>query len=88
MKELRKFLGLANYHRRFVEGCSHIAIPLNALTRKGVSFKRSEQCAVAFDELKRALVSAPVLAYPNFCKPFLLFIDASSMGIGFTLGQV
>ena len=61
---------------------------MNALTRKGVSFKWSEQCAVAFDKLKRALVSAPVLAYPNFCEPFLLFVDASSTGIGFTLGQV
>ena len=88
LKELRNFLGLANYYRRFVKGCSHIAAPLNALTRKGVSFKWSEQCAVAFDKLKRALVSAPVLAYPNFCEPFLLFVDASSTGIGFTLGQV
>ena len=88
LKELRNFLGVANYYRRFVEGFSHIAAPLNALTRKGVSFKWSEQCAVAFDKLKRALVSAPVLAYPNFCEPFLLFVDASSTGIGFTLGQV
>ena len=88
LKELRNFLGLANYYRRFVKGFSHIAAPLNALTRKGVSFKWSEQCAVAFDKLKCALVSAPVLAYPNFCEPFLLFVDASSTGIGFTLGQV
>ena len=88
LKEFRNFLGLANYYRRFVKGCSHIAAPLNALTRKGVSFKWSEQCAVAFDKLKRALVSAPVLAYPNFCKPFLLLVDASSTGTGFTLRQV
>ena len=83
-KELRNFLGLANYYRRFVKGFSHIAAPLNALTRKGVSFKWSEQCALTFDKLKCALVSAPVLAYPNFCEPFLLFVDASSTGIGFT----
>ena len=88
LKELRNFLGLANRYRRFVKGFSHIAAPLNALTRKGVSFKWSEQCAVAFDKLKRALVSAPVLAYPNFCKPFLLLVDASSTGTGFTLRQV
>ena len=61
---------------------------MNALTRKSVSFKWSEQCAVAFDKLKRALVSPPGSAYPNFCEPFLLFVDASSAGIGFTLGQV
>ncbi|PFX15398.1 Retrovirus-related Pol polyprotein from transposon opus [Stylophora pistillata] len=49
---------------------------------------RPEECAVAFDKLKRALVSAPILAYPNFKEPFLLFVDASSTGIGFTLAQV
>ena len=88
LKELRNLLGLANYYRRFVKGFSHIANPLNALSKKGVSFKWTEECAVAFDKLKRALVSAPILAYPNFKEPFLLFVDASSTGIGFTLAQV
>ena len=85
LKKLRNLLGLANYYRRFVKGFSHIANPLNALTKKGVSFNWTEECAVAFDKLKRALVSAPILAYPNFKEPFLLFVDASSTGIGFTL---
>ena len=88
LKELRNFLGLANYYRRFQGGFSHIASPLNALTKKGVSFNWTEECVVAFDKLKRVLVSAPVLAYPNFKEPFLLFVDASSMGIGFTLAQI
>ncbi|PFX13456.1 Retrovirus-related Pol polyprotein from transposon 17.6 [Stylophora pistillata] len=88
LKELRNFLGLANHYRRFVKGFSHIANPLNALTKKGFSFNWTEECAVAFDKLKRALVSAPILAYPNFKEPFLLFVDASSTGIGFTLAQV
>ena len=57
------------------------------MTRKGVKFCWSESCAGAFDKLKRALVSAPILAYPNFKEPFLLFVDASSSGIGFTLAQ-
>ena len=60
LKELRNFLGLANYYRRFVKGFSHIANPLNGLTKKGVYFNWTEDCAVAFDKLKRALVSAPI----------------------------
>ena len=88
LKELRSFLGLANYYRRFVRGFSHIANPLNALTKKNVPFVWTVACAEAFDKLKRALVSAPILAYPNFREPFLLFVDASSTGIGFTLAQI
>ena len=86
-KQLRTFMGLANYYRRFVKGFPHIASPLNALTKKGVKFEWTEACSEAFDKLKRALVSAPILAYPNFKEEFLLFVDASSTGIGFTLAQ-
>ena len=87
LKELRSFLGLANYYRRFVRGFSHIASPLNALTKKNVPFVWTVACAEAFDKLKRALVSAPILAYPNFREPFLLLVDVSSTGIGFTFAQ-
>ena len=87
IKELRAFMGLANYYRRFVKGFAHIASPLNALTKKGVKFAWTKACADAFDKLKRALVSAPILAYPDFKQEFLLFVDASSTGIGFTLAQ-
>ena len=61
LKELRSFLGLANYYRRF----SNTANPLNALTKKNVPFAWTVACADTFDKLKRALVSAPILAYPN-----------------------
>ena len=88
LKELTSFLGLANYYRRFVRGFSNIANPLNALSKKNVPFVWTVACAEEFDKLKRALVSAPILAYPNFREPFLLFVDASSTGIGFTLGQI
>ena len=88
LKELRNFLGLANYYRRFIKGFAHTASPVNALTRKGVSFLWTKDCANAFDKLKRALVFVPVLAYPDFKEPFLLFVDASSTGIGFTLAQI
>ena len=87
LKELKSFLGLANYYRRFIKGFSEIASPLNALTKKGVKFCWSESCAVAFDRLKRTLISAPVLAFPNSDEQFLLYVDASSTGIGFALAQ-
>ena len=87
LKQLRTFLGLANYYRCFIKGFVHIARPLNVLTKKGVKFSWTQSCDDAFDKLKRALVSAPILVYPNFKEPFLLFVDASSMGIGFTLAQ-
>ena len=88
LKELKSFLGLANYYRRFIKCFSEIASPLNALTKKGVKFCWSESCAVAFDRLKRALISAPVLAFPNFDEQFLLYVDASSTGIGFALAHI
>ena len=87
LKQLRIFLGLANYYRRFIRGFAHIARPLNALTKKGVKFCWTQSCDDAFDKLKDASVFAPSLAYPNFKIPFLLFVDASSTGIGFTLAQ-
>ena len=88
LKELKSFLGLANYYRRFIKGFSEIASPLNALTKKGVKFFWSESCANAFDRLKRALISASFLAFPDFEEQFLLYVDASSTGIGFALAQV
>lgn len=87
LKELRTFMGLANYYSRFVKGFTCIANSLNALTKKGSKFEWTEACTDAFDKLKRALISVPILAYPDFTNEFLLFIDASSTGIGFTLAQ-
>ena len=88
LKDLKSFLGLANYYRRFIKGFSEISSPLNALTKKGVKFSWFESCAVAFDRLKRAMIPAPVLAFPNFEEQFLLYVDASSTGIGFALAQI
>ena len=88
LKELKSFLGLPYYYRRFIKGFSEITSPLTALTKKRVKFCWSESCAVALDRLKRALISAPVLAFPNFDEQFLLYVDASSTGIGFALAQI
>lgn len=87
-KSLKSFLGLSNYYRRFVRDFAKIASPLNALTRKSVRFQWTQECQQAFDTLKKALISAPILAYPNFTLPFQLHVDASDTAIGYVLAQV
>ncbi|KAG1941393.1 interleukin-1 receptor accessory protein-like 1-A [Pimephales promelas] len=85
--ELRSFLGLASYYRRFVRDFATIASPLHQLTNKGRRFGWSEDCAVAFRQLKAALIDAPVLAYPDPNQPFLVDTDASNVGVGAVLSQ-
>ena len=78
---------MANYYRRFVESFSTTARPLHHPTEKSVHFKWTPECQVAFDSLHTQLTSTPILAYPNFKKPFLLDTDASDSGIGAVLSQ-
>ncbi|CAC5392664.1 Retrovirus-related Pol polyprotein from transposon 297 [Mytilus coruscus] len=89
-KQVRSFLGMCNYYRRFVDSYSKIATPLNGLLKKERerSFKWNKECQVAFDNLKQALLTPPVLAYPDMNKPFMLTCDASNSAIGFVLGQL
>jgi transposase InsO family protein len=90
-KQLQSFLGLANYYRRNIEGFAHIAGPLTDLLRKectSVSAAWTTGCQKAFDELKRRLTTAPILAHPDFSKPFLVKPDASAYGVGAVLSQV
>ena len=87
VKELRSFLGLSNYYRRFVEGFSKIASPLNRLTRKDAVFSWSPECQSAFQTLKDRLCYPPILSYPDFSHPFHLFTDASQTAVGYVLGQ-
>ena len=88
VKTVRSFLGLANYYRRFVKDFSKIATPLNQLLRKDHKFVWTDTCERAFNDLKEALTTAPILAFPNFKEPFHLYTDASNEGIGVTLGQL
>lgn len=87
-KELRQFLGLANFYRRFVLGYAKIATPLNVLLKKDAPFQWSENCEAAFQNLKDRLVSAPILAYPDMTQPFRLTTDASATAIGYILSQM
>ena len=88
LKELQQFLGLASYYRRFIPKFAQVAHPLHWLTRKDAPFDWSSECQVAFDDLNRRLVSAPVLAYPDFSKDFVLETDASYVGLGAVLSQL
>lgn len=87
-KQVRSFLGLTNFYRKFIEGYSHIATPLNNLLKDEVPFKWSVKCQQAFDQLKNVLCSSSVLAYPNMSKSFILTTDSSGTAIGYILGQL
>lgn len=85
--QLRSFLGLASYYRRFVKDFATIASPLHRLTQKGQVFQWSKDCADAFEQLRSALVGAPVLCYPDPQLPFIVDTDASNVGLGAVLSQ-
>ena len=87
MTEVRSFLGLAGYYRRFVEGFSRIATPLTQLTRKDTKFGWSEECEKSFQELKRRLISAPVLTIPSGSEGFVIHNDALGTRLGCVLMQ-
>ena len=87
VKELRQVLGLATYYCRLVANYSKIAEPLHKLLRKGADFQWDSNCQKAFDDLKHRLVSPPILAFPDFSRQFILYMDASDTSIGAVLSQ-
>ncbi|GBN76428.1 Transposon Ty3-G Gag-Pol polyprotein [Araneus ventricosus] len=85
--DLRSFLGLCTYYRRFVRNFSAIARPLHELTEARSNFNWTEECEKSFNNLKQALISSPVLTYPRTDKKFISDTDASNEGIGAVLSQ-
>ena len=86
--EIRSFLGLAGYYRRFVRDFSKLAAPLTRLTRKGTPFTWSEDCESSFLELKTRLTTAPVLIIPQRGLGYTVCCDASLLGLGSVLEQL
>nr|CAE05068.2 OSJNBa0094P09.7 [Oryza sativa Japonica Group] len=85
--QIRSFLGLAGYYRRFIENFSKIARPMTQLLKKEEKFVWSPQCEKAFQTLKEKLVSSPVLILPDTRKDFMVYCDASRQGLGCVLMQ-
>ncbi|CAJ2628780.1 unnamed protein product [Trifolium pratense] len=85
--EVRSFLGLAGYYRRFIKSFSQIALPLTRLTRKDTPFVWNEECERSFRRLKEMLTQAPVLTIPDPTKSYVVFCDASAKGLGCVLMQ-
>ncbi|GJY19659.1 putative reverse transcriptase domain-containing protein [Tanacetum coccineum] len=85
--EIRQFLGLAGYYRRFIEGFSKIAKPMTKLTQKKVVFEWGDKQEAAFQTLKHKLCSAPILALPQGAENFIVYCDASYKGLGTVLMQ-
>ncbi|XP_075473307.1 uncharacterized protein LOC142504310 [Primulina tabacum] len=77
-----KFLGLASYYKKFIQGFSSTAVPLTSLTKKNVKFMWSPDCQKSFDTLKKALITAPVLVMPSGQGNFVLYSDTSKLGLG------
>jgi len=87
VRQIRQFVGLASWYRRFIPEFSATAAPLTQLTRKNAHWRWGEQEEQAFQALKRSLASSPILACPDFNRRFTLQTDASTTGLGAVLTQ-
>jgi hypothetical protein len=85
--EVRSFLGLAGYYRRFIPDFSKIAKPMTRLLQKDEKYKWTQECETTFHALRTLLTTTPVLAQPDIEKPFDVFCDASGIGLGCVLMQ-
>eukprot|EP00731_Ephydatia_muelleri_P038117 Em0659g1a len=86
-RDVQQFLGLVGYYRNYIQSFATIAKPLYQLTERGREFDWSKECSISFQELRSRLVAAPILAFPDFSKTFLLDTDACETGIGAVLSQ-
>ena len=85
--EVRRFVGMASWYRRFVKDFASIVAPLTSLTKKRSPWKWTAECQKSFEFIKNSLVSAPILTCPDFSRPFILQTDASAYGLGAVLTQ-
>jgi hypothetical protein len=85
--QVRSFLGLAGYYRRFIPNLSKISKPITELLKKGIKYVWSKECDEVFQTLKKLLITSPVLAQPDIAKPIDVYCDASGTGLGCVLMQ-
>lgn len=85
--DVRSFLGTTSYYRRHIAGYANLSKPLTMLTQKDIKFNWTETCEQAFQQLKNALVTGPILCYPDYKEEFWIDTDASNDGIGAVLYQ-
>ena len=88
VKEVRSFLGFANYYRSFIQGFATLAAPLHHLTNKNVIFRLDDESQKAFESLKIKLIDSPMLSYPVDNEIFILDTDVSNVGVGAVLSQM
>jgi len=88
VRDVRIFLALVGYYRRFIKGFSKLALPFFGLLGKDVEFIWTDNCQEALDTLKSKLVTAPISRGPNWALPFHIHTDASNIAIGAALGQI
>ncbi|CAM8965415.1 unnamed protein product [Rhodiola kirilowii] len=87
VRDIKSFLGLVYFYRRFVKDFSKKALPLSNLLQKDVPFEFTDSCREAFDELKQAFTSTPIIQAPDWDQPFEIMCDASDYAVGAVLGQ-
>lgn len=87
VSEVRSFLGLAGYYRRFISRFSKLSLPLTTLTRKDTKYIWDTHCDSSFQELKNKVTSAPVLSIPEGTGGFVVYSDVSKNGLGVVLTQ-
>jgi hypothetical protein len=87
VSDIRSFLGTAGYYHKFIKGFSKLAIPLTELTKSNIKFEWTHKQQQAFDAIKRAMVTAPVLVLPDPSLPFVVHTDASGYAVGGVLMQ-
>jgi hypothetical protein len=87
VSDIRSFVGLAGYYRRFIEGFSKISKSMTELLEKDKKFEWTSTCEASFQELKKRLTTAPILVMPDMEKTFSIYCDASSQGLGCVLMQ-
>ena len=87
VRQVRSFICMCSFYRRFIANFSEIAIPIIKLTKKFAKFEWTKECQIAFDFLKESLTTVPVLGYPDINKPYILYTDASDNCVGACLTQ-